>query len=118
MDLEIEAGIVKVAELLRSVGFTSVESSFCGKLQAKQKKGLGRLHILGLEVGGGKVYVDVHWDSPVHLAFLGVDYSKRPRDICNKILDQASTSEVKARVTGGSNWFNRRNKAILRGIRV
>lgn len=117
MDLEVEAKIEDVARILRFMKFNPVTVNN-GILEAKLKKGLGRIHVWGTEVENGKTYLDVHWDALIHFIFIGVDYSKRPKEVCEEILNQAKKGGFKGRVVGGTNWFNRRNRAILKGIRV
>ncbi len=117
MDLEIETSVEKVAEILKAVGFERVIVN--GKLiEAKTKDGWGRFHVVGIELESDITYLDVHRDSFIHMAFLGVDYGKKPRTICERITDCADQVGVRCRVIGGTSWFNRKNKAIFGGIRL
>jgi hypothetical protein len=116
MDLEIKAKTEEVNRALRAVGFESSIKNH--RLEAKLRKGMRRIHILGADIGNEKVYLDVHWDAPIHLAFLGVDYNNKPREICEKILNRLKTQNINGRITGGTNWFNRKNKAVFRRLRI
>jgi len=33
--------------------------------------------VLGIMIGDNRTYLDVHRDAPIHIAFVGVDYSKK-----------------------------------------
>lgn len=117
MDLEVEAKLEDVARILKSMKFNPVTVKN-GIVEAKLKRGLGRIHVWGTEMENGKTYLDVHWDALIHLIFIGVDYSKRPKKVCDEILNQARERGFKGRVIGGTNWFNRKNKAVLKGIKI
>jgi hypothetical protein len=80
MDLEINVDILKVGEILKALGFKDI---YMGDdvIEAKLKDGLGRIHVLGAKVNDNTVYLDVHRDSPIHFIFIGVDYSKKLREI-------------------------------------
>ncbi|MEM3612668.1 MAG: hypothetical protein QW090_04855 [Candidatus Bathyarchaeia archaeon] len=116
MDLIIDADIEQVAEMLRTLGFEI--TSHNNIIEAKLKDNSGRFHVLGIGICEKKVYLDVHRDSKLHFAFIGVDYAKKPAKICYEILKLASKINVKAEISGGTSWFNRRNKAFLRGIKI
>jgi hypothetical protein len=87
-------------------------------MEAKIKDGLGRFHVLGLQINKDKVYLDVHRDALIHFLFIGVDYKDKPNKICEKIIEYASKKGIKGHITGGINWFNKRNKAFLKGINI
>lgn len=117
MDLEIRGNIAKIAEFLREMGFeVSIKRNKI--LEAKMREGRGRIHVLGIEINKSKVYLDVHWDSLIHIAFLGVDYAKKPREISKKILIQAAKNQMEGKIIGGMSWRTRKNKAIFRGIKI
>jgi hypothetical protein len=117
MDLIIYADMHVVVEILKSFGF-KIELLNEHVLEAKLKDNAGRFHVLGTVLDEKKVYLDVHRDSSLHFAFLGVDYAKKPAKICREILDLAAKMGIKGEIAGGTSWFNRRNKALLRGIRI
>jgi|GEM_PF-1651413 len=116
MDLEINADILKISEILKALGFKDIYMED-DVIEAKLKDGWGRIHVLGAKVNDNTVYLDVHRDSLIHFTFIGVDYSKKPREICEKILDYAAKVGVNGRIIGGTSWFNRKNKAVFRGIK-
>jgi len=76
MDIIIYADMRIVVQVLKSLGF-KIELLNESKLEAKLKDNAGRFHILGTLLDKEKVYLDVHRDSPLHFAFLGVDYAKK-----------------------------------------
>ncbi|MGB9717096.1 MAG: hypothetical protein ACPL4E_01475 [Thermoproteota archaeon] len=49
---------------------------------------------------------------------LGVDYAKRPRKICEEIMEKVKERGGEGRIIDGTNWFNRKNKAIISGLRI
>lgn len=117
MDLEMKCSLLEVAELLREVGVDDVEVKD-GKLEGKLRRGWGRIHVLGMETVDGGVYLDVHWDFLLHFIFLGVDYNERPYQICERLVSEAASRGVDAQITGGYSWSNRKNRAIIAGIRI
>jgi len=98
MDLEVEADLRRVEEVLKTVGFSEVKLSDRG-LEAKMKDGYGRVHVLGFRLDGDSVCLDIHRDSPIHLGFIGVDYSgEKVREVSGKILEYASKIGVSGEV--------------------
>ena len=116
MDLEVYGGLEEVADILRRLGF--VVSVSGDRLEAKLGDEWGRFHVLGAQLKSGLTYLDVHWDFKMHLLFIGVDYKERPKKICENAIEKAEKMGLKARVTGGASWFNRRNKAIFKGLKL
>jgi hypothetical protein len=117
MDLELELSPSELTGLLAELGLKRVELKG-DVVEAEARLGRGRLHILAKAVAERRVYVDVHWDAPIHFLMLGVDYSKRPRRLCEELLGAVVARGRRGRVTGGRGWFTRRNRAILSGLRV
>jgi len=117
MDVEIEASVTRTMAILKDLGF-QVFIKGNGAIEGKLKDGPGRVHVLGVKMDDNKTYLDVHRDAQIHFVFIGVDYAKRPKEISAKILEYATRMGIKAQVTGGTNWFNRKNKALFRGIKV
>ena len=117
MDLELEIDIQGLARLLEEMGFEEVKVER-GILEAKVKMGWGRIHVLAKEIAANKVYADVHWDALIHFIMLGVDYRKRPKRICEAIIEKMNEKGMKGRIVGGMSWFNRRNKAVISGLKI
>lgn len=117
MDLEIKTDIAVITDILKKIGF-EVKLDGNKVLEATLKEGWGRFHVLGTQVDKGKVYLDVHRDSLIHIAFLGVDYDIKPKEVCEKILDKVTKAGIEGKIINGTSWFNRRNKAIFRGLRL
>ena len=117
MDLELEITINELADLLKELGFNKIKIHK-DILEAKKKKGWGRIHILAKEISKGKTYADVHWDAPIHFLMIGVDYGKRPKETCELIIKALVKRGKKGKIIGGTSWFNRRNKAIITGLKI
>jgi len=116
MDLEIQGSLRDVSDILTELGFEVIVKK--EKLEAKLKQRGGKFHVLGAQLKDGVIYLDVHWDAHLHLLFIGVDYQAKPRKICEAIIERAAQKGLKAEIIGGTNWFNRRNKAILKGLKI
>lgn len=117
MDLELETNIQELAKLLEEIGFEEVKVER-GILAAKVKMGWGRVHVLAKETDINKVYIDIHWDASIHFIMFGVDYAKRPKKVCETIVGKMSGKGVKGRIIGGTSWFNRKNKAVISGLKI
>jgi hypothetical protein len=76
MDLELETNVQKVAEILKAIGFNVIKTT--NTIEARLQDGWGRIHVLGIEIDKNKTYLDIHRDAPIHMAFIGVDYAKKP----------------------------------------
>lgn len=116
MDILIEAEIRTIANVLASEGFEIVNEE--EKVEARKRFGLGRFHALLVQVDDRRAYLDLHWDAPLHLLFLGVDYRRRPKELWATLSRKFQEQGIKAHPIGGLNWFNRKNKAIFKGIKV
>jgi len=117
MDIEIEMNIYGIVEILKKIGFKEIKQDE-NVIEAKMPYGLGRIHVLGTTLRDGKFYLDVHWDFKIHFMFFGVDYASRPQKICEKIIEEASRVGAKAYMTGGKSWLQRRNKSLVKGLKV
>jgi hypothetical protein len=117
MDLEIGADIQKVGEILEAAGFKSIKVKG-GVIEAKLKDGWERIHVLGTKMNGNSTYLDVHRDALIHIAFIGVDYLKKPREVCERILSRAARMGIAGKIIGGTSWLNRKNEAIFGGMRM
>jgi len=117
MDLELDIDIQGLARLLEEIGFEEVKVER-GVLEAKVKMGWGRIHVLAKEIATNRVYADVHWDALIHFLMLGVDYAERPKRICEVIIEKMRERGMRGRIIGGTSWFNRRNKAVISGLKI
>lgn len=117
MDLELEIDIQGLARLLEEMGFEKVKVEE-GVLEAKMKMGWGRIHVLAKEMTANKVYADVHWDALIHFIMFGVDYARRPKRVCEAIIEKMKEMGMNGRIVGGTSWFNRRNKAVISGLKI
>ena len=117
MDLELDIDIQGLARLLEEIGFEEVKVER-GILEAKVKMGWGRIHVLAKEIATNKVYADVHWDALIQFLMFGVDYAERPKRICEVIIEKMRERGMRGRIIGGTSWFNRRNKAVISGLKI
>ncbi|PCN51125.1 hypothetical protein B6U99_00665 [Candidatus Geothermarchaeota archaeon ex4572_27] len=115
MDLMTNASLDELASLLKSLGYR-VRPGY-GHLSAVRREGLGRIHVLAAATREG-AYLDIHWEAPVHLLMLGVDYRRRPARACAEVIAELRRRGRRCVAVGGTSWFTRRNKAVLRGIRI
>ena len=134
MDIIALAPIDKVIEVFRSLGFRIENKG--SYYSATLHKGLGKFHALivslsndellrkipKLKIPGANTeiaYIDLHWDYIIHLLFLGVDYKRKPRELYLTILKkELERAKIEHFIIGGSNWWSRVNKAILRGLKL
>ena len=117
MDLELDVSINEFFEVLKRLGFKYINIR-AHELEAKKYTKYGRLHVLARELSDRKLYVDIHWDFIIHFLMLGTDYSKRPKELCCQVIKEVKKMSRSFRVIGGYNWFSRRNKALIRGLRL
>jgi len=117
VNLIINADIHVVVEILKSLGF-EVELLNENIFEAKLRDNTGKFPVLGTILDEKRVYLGLHRDSLLHFMFLGVDYAKKPARICSEILDFTAKMGIKGEIAGGTSWFNKRNKALFRGIKI
>ena len=87
-------------------------------LEAVKRSNYGRIHVLAKKIAVRKIYVDIHWDFLIHFLMFGVDYAKRPKNVCQTLIEKVRRMGRAAKIIGGTSWFNRKNKAIFSGIRI
>ncbi len=111
MDIVVLCSCSEIAEILRNLKFrVERKNEF---YSARRADGIGSHHALFREEGG-ICYIDLHYDFPLHFLFLGVDYKRRPMELYMRELRHLLGEH---RIEGGLSWFDRRNKAMLRGMR-
>jgi hypothetical protein len=115
MDIIAWCDCEEIAEILRDLKFRVRESRF---YSARRIEGIGLYHALFTK-SNNICYIDLHYDFPFHLLFLGVDYSRRPMKLYLSELKRAFKERgIVHRIDGGFTWFERRNRALLKGMRV
>lgn len=117
MDVVIDCAAEDFTSLIREIGFdvTKIVDYFSGTMNKKR----GRMHILFKQIDEGKVFCDLHWDSPVHFMFMGVDYLIRPKEFYETELQkELQLRGFRSEVIGGFTWSTRKNKALLSGLRL
>ncbi len=117
MDLMIRGEPARLLEVLGSLGFEVRQRRLYG--EARLGRNGGRLHLLFTEGDSQEFYCDLHFDSTFHLLNLGVDYRVKPQEFYEKELHQKLSSQgLQSKIIGGFDWFNRRNKAVVTGLRL
>ncbi len=115
MDLYVDAPMDEVADIFRMAGFEVRQGRDCH--HAIQANGRGRFHAEFARLGD-RVYCDLHFDHPVHVLFVGVDYRKRPREFFEDRLRRLFNRRSIPVVVSDVGWLTRRNRAIFRGFRL
>lgn len=79
----------------------------------------GRIHTLFTEIVGKGTYCDVHCNGRFHFLWLGVDYHALPVQFYrSKLLPRLQSKGLSSEIVGGLSWFTRKNRAILRGLKL
>jgi hypothetical protein len=76
----------------------------------------GRYHILYLK-RDGKIFCDFHFDNKIHGIGMGADYGVKPEAYFDKYLKNELKLNNIGYETRHVNWFTRKNKAIITGVR-
>lgn len=77
----------------------------------------GRYHFM-YELIDGEVFCDFHFDNKIHGIGMGADYGGKPEEYFDnhlKVLFKQLDPTYKTKTV---NWFTRRNKAIITGMRI
>lgn len=117
MDVIIDCKLEELHIILTSLGFQVIQrSTYC---DAKFKCKSGRIHILFTNLNSDRIYCDIHYDNFIHFMKFGVDYRYKPRQYYeNVLLKILKSKEIKSMVIGGFSWSERKNKAIIMGLRL
>jgi hypothetical protein len=117
MDIIIEGPLSRLLNALECLGFETEDHRTYYAAILKQPH--GRYHALIKQLSVGKIYCDLHYDSKLHFLAFGVDYLKRPRDYYEHVLSASlSSQELKSGILGGFGWLSRKNRAIIKGLRL
>lgn len=117
MDVEIKASEETVTSLLSELSFSLAQKE--AHISATRPSKSGRLHVLVKSVGEGVVFCDIHHDATIHFLFLGVDYDKKPSEFYeNELKVRLLETGIEHCVLNGKSWFTRKNRALIRGIRL
>ena len=74
--------------------------------------------MLAKEIVTNRVYANIRWDALMYFIMFGVDYASRSRRICEAIIEKTKERGIKGRIIGGKSWFNRRNRAVILGLKI
>ncbi len=114
MDIYINTTVTNIEQILKEKNFTITQKSnhFSAMYYVKD----GRYHFM-YKLIDGKVFCDFHFDNKFHGIGMGADYGKKPEVYFEKHL-QPSFEKLKLKfMTKSVNWFTRKNKAIITGMR-
>src|SRR6266851_3845092 len=114
MDIYLNTTVKNLEKLLKSKNFTIKWKK--NHFSAMSYVPNGRYHLLYLLLDG-KVFCDFHFDNKIHGIGFGADYGTKPEgyftEHLKEVLDQLKISYETRHV----NWFTRKNKAIITGLR-
>lgn len=117
MDLIVQTNADSLARMLERLKFEVAYIQ--GYYSGTRKENGNRMHILFKQISENEVYCDIHLDHRLHFLSLGVDYKDAPKLFFDRefksVLENENTPH---RVEGGFSWSSRRNKALLRGLRI
>jgi hypothetical protein len=117
MDVIIYSEPEELSSLLESLGFRVIKRSTY--YDAKLKCNHGRIHILFRNLNNNMIYCDIHYDNPIHFMKFGVDYKYKPSQFYENVLQIVLKSKgIKSKVIGGFRWSDRKNKAIIMGLKL
>lgn len=117
MDLIVEGTLSRLLNALECLGFETEDHRTYYAAILKEPQ--GRHHALIKQLSVGKIYCDLHYDRKLHFLAFGVDYLKRPRDYYEQVLSASlSRQELRSEILGGFNWLSRKNRAIIKGLRL
>jgi hypothetical protein len=76
----------------------------------------GRYHMLYLALNG-RVFCDFHYDNKIHGIGLGADYGTKPESYFARFFKNVLNGHHISYRIHQVNWFTRKNKAIITGVR-
>jgi len=117
MDLEFLSPIDDVVKMFVELGFNTKRHP--GYYECSRRERNGRFDALLKDINPRTVYCDLHWDATIHFLFMGVDYRTRPRALYeNELKPKLSERSTEHQIVGGLSWFERRNRAVVHGLRI
>jgi len=114
MDIYLNSKIETLETILRKQNFTITWKK--NYFSAMRKVPKGRYHILYL-LRDGKVFCDFHYDNKIHGIGMGANYGTKPEEYFTKYLKEAFDKQKIFYEIHHVNWFTRKNKAIVTGLR-
>ena len=115
MDIYINTTVDVIESLLLAKGFSITRKK--NHFSAIYAVPWGRYHIL-YELIDGVVFCDFHYDNKLHGIGLGADYGKKPEAYFDVHLKEELEKDNIAYRVKRVNWFTRRNRAIITGLRI
>lgn len=114
MDIYISTTVDVIESLLLAKGFSIKHKR--NHFSAIYPVTWGRYHML-YDLIDGKVFCDFHYDNKLHGIGLGADYGKKPEAYFDEHLKEELEKNNIAYTVKRVNWFTRRNRAIVTGLR-
>lgn len=114
MDIYVNTTVEKIEQILKDKNFTITQKS--NHFSAMQYVKDGRYHFM-YAVIDNELFCDFHFDNKIHGIGMGADYGKKPETYFDKNLRPIFETLKLKFWTKRVNWFTRRNKAIITGMR-
>ena len=115
MDIYINTNVEKIGQLLKEKGFVIERKK--NHYSAMYYITSGRYHFM-YELIDEVIFCDFHFDNKIHGIGMGADYGRQPEEYFEKNLKILFKQLDPAYKTKTVNWFTRRNKAIITGLRI
>ena len=115
MDIYINTNVNKIGQLLKEKGFVIKRKK--NHYSAMHYVSHGRYHFM-YELIDGEVFCDFHFDNKIHGIGMGADYERKPEEYFEKHLKVLFKQLDLTYKTKTVNWFTRRNKAIITGMKI
>jgi hypothetical protein len=115
MDIYINTTIDKIEQILKEKSFTIKRKS--NHFSAMQYVKDGRYHFMYNAINN-EIFCDFHFDNKIHGIGMGADYGKKPEEYFKQNLQPILENLKLKYTTKRVNWFTRRNKAIITGMRI
>ncbi len=114
MDIYVTTTIENFENLVKKQNFTIKWKK--NHFSAMSTVPKGRYHILYMLLDG-KVFCDFHYDNKIHGIGFGADYRTKPEKYFTKHLKEKLDQLTISYQIQHVNWFTRKNKAIITGLR-
>ena len=115
MDIYINTNVNKIEKLLKEKRFVIKRKK--NHYSAMYSINSGRYHFM-YELIQGEVFCDFHFDNKIHGIGMGADYGSKPEEYFDKHLKVFFKQLDPTYKTKTVNWFTRRNRAIITGMRI
>jgi len=115
MDILIHIEKKEFSDIIESLGFEIKKKR--DYMDAIRWQGFRRLHIYYFSINKS-TGCEIHSELFLHFLFLGVDYESIPLQFFETEIKPILAREIKWEILDGFTWFDRKNKALLRGFKL